>query len=120
MTMKKLIVLGMFLGLAQTADAGRGASYASIMEAIRSNNADVITSELERAERLVCGACVLPVMELLDHQDYRVRQVAAWWFARRPALKTILAADMTERLAGNDSRLARNAADVLGTFRHPD
>jgi len=35
----------------------------------------------------------------------------------------VLKAELTQRsitdLAGSDSRLARNAADVLGTFRHP-
>src|SRR5688572_12846989 len=70
-----------------SSQAGRGSSYSQIMSAIRTNNADVIASELERAERLPCGACVAPVMQLLDNDDYRIREVAAWWFARRPAQK---------------------------------
>jgi HEAT repeat protein len=117
--MKRLSALILLLLLAGPAQAGRGASYASIMEAIRTDNADVIISELERAERLVCSACLAPVMDLLDDDNYRIREVAAWWFARRPALKLVLAQEMTARLSGSDARLARNAADILGTFRHP-
>jgi HEAT repeat protein len=58
-------------------------------------------------------------MKLLDDTRYEVREVAAWWFARRPAQKS----DITERslahLAGSDSDLARNAADILGAFEDP-
>ena len=107
-------------GLASTpAHAGRGARYSTIMSAIQSNNADVIASELERAERLVCGRCVEPVRALLDHPEYRVREVAAWWFARRPALKAELTTEALTRLQSGDTIRVRNAADVLGTFRHP-
>jgi HEAT repeat protein len=101
----------------RVAHAGRGSSYGQIMTAIRTGNADVIISELERAERLPCGSCVEPVMALIDSEDYRVREVAAWWFARRPAQKTELIDVATARLYADDSVLARNAADVLGTFR---
>jgi HEAT repeat protein len=101
----------------RVAHAGRGSSYGQIMTAIRTGNADVIISELERAERLPCGACIEPVMALLDSDDYRVREVAAWWFARRPAQKTELVDVATARLYADDAVLARNAADILGTFR---
>jgi len=100
-----------------TARAGRGSSYSQVVTAINTGNADVIISELERAERLVCGACIEPVMGLLDSSDYRIREVAAWWFARRPAQKAELIDVATARLYADDAVLARNAADLLGTFR---
>jgi HEAT repeat protein len=99
------------------AHAGRGSSNGQIQSAIATGNADVIISELERAERLVCGACVDTVMPLIDSDDYRIREVAAWWFARRPAQKAELIDVATARLYADDAVLARNAADVLGTFR---
>jgi HEAT repeat protein len=115
-----LAALAMTLTLASfasPAQAGRGSSYSRVMSAIRTNNADVIISELERAERLICGACVDPVMALIDHEDYRIREVAAWWFARRPAQKVELVDVATARLYADDAVLARNGADILGTFR---
>jgi HEAT repeat protein len=106
--------------VAHEAWAGRGGSYGKIASAIRSNNADVIAAELERAEKLVCGSCVGLVLPLLDHDDYRVREVAAWWIARRPFVQAAVVAQSVARLNGTDSIAARNAADTLGTFRHPD
>ena len=118
---RSLLVLALMLvatvAAPRAAHAGRGSSYGQIMSAIHSGNADVIISELERAERLPCGACVEPVMALLDSEDYRVREVAAWWFARRPAQKTELVDVATARLYADDPLLARNGADILGTFR---
>jgi HEAT repeat protein len=58
-------------------------------------------------------------MALLDNGDYRLREVAAWWIARRPAQKAEIHELSVARLYGNDADLARNAADTLGTFRHP-
>lgn len=106
--------------LVGTATAGRGGSAARIQNAINTRSSDAIIAELERAERLICDACIAPVMELLDDDRYEVREAAAWWFARRPVMKRQLAERSVADLAGDDSRLARNAADILGTFRHPD
>src|SRR5688572_2758596 len=116
--MRKFIVL-LSLLVASTALAGRGGSYGRIATAIASNDADTIIAELERAERMACARCVGPVMELLDHDDYRVREVAAWWFARRPMLKAAITMQSLARIAGSDGEAAAKAADVLGTFRHP-
>lgn len=115
-----VLVLGAVVATSGTAQAGRGASLSSITSAIRSGNADAIISELERAERLVCGACIEPVMALLDNDDYRIREGAAWWIARRAAQKQEVRDLSIARLYANDSIQARNAADALGTFRHPD
>jgi HEAT repeat protein len=118
--MRKTIIIVALSLISSSAFAGRGSSTSAIQSAIRSNNADAIISELERAERLVCGACVEPVMALLDHEDYRVREAAAWWFARRPAIKAEVFDLSVARLYAADSIEARNAADALGPFRHPD
>src|SRR6266700_2322232 len=64
-----------------TAQAGRNGSPALIKSAIASNSVDAIEAELERSEYLVCAACSDLVVPLVDHLDYRVRKVAAWWIA---------------------------------------
>lgn len=107
------------IGTTSVADAGRGGSYSRIANAINGGGSATIIAELERAERLVCPACVAPVMDLLDDDRFEVREVAAWWFARRAAKKAMLHDRSVERLATGDSIQARNAADILGTFRHP-
>lgn len=105
---------------AGSAVAGVGGSAARIQNAASSGSEDAIVAELERAELLICPACVEPVMDLLDHDSADVRDAAAWWFAQRPAQRREVA-DMAEaRLHGDDSTLARNAADILGAFQHPD
>jgi HEAT repeat protein len=114
------LTVGLVSLIATPASAGRGSSYGQIKGAIATDHPDVIISELERAERLVCGACVEPVMALVDHEDARVREVAAWWLARRPAQKAELHDLSVARLYASDAVQARNAADVLGTFRHPN
>lgn len=119
-TLVALAGAAIILTAAQTAHAGRGGSHSRIQNAIASGSVDAITAELERAERLICGSsCIEPVMALLDDPRYEVREVAAWWFARRPAQKQELTERSLARLQGNDSIQARNAADILGTFRHP-
>ena len=110
MTMRKTIIV-LSLLVSTSAFAGRGSSTSAIKSAIRSNNADAIVSELERAEKLICAACVEPVMALLDHEDYTVREAAAWWFARRPALKAEIYDLSVARLYVADSTEARNAAE---------
>jgi HEAT repeat protein len=104
---------------AQTAFAGRGGSDSRIENAVASGSSDAIIAELERAERLICGSCIDTVMDLLDHPDYEVREAAAWWFARRPAQKKELTELGIANLQIGDSIKARNAADMLGAFRHP-
>ena len=114
----KLVLSVAILGMggvftAGTAQAGHGGSPALIKSAIDSNAVDAIEAELERAEYLVCGACSDLVIPLVDHLDYRVRKVAAWWIARRGVSKQVYVS-MLGRLSQPDSFLARNAADVLG------
>ena len=118
-TMKLAVVtfLGISLAAAGTAVAGRGSSPQAVQRAIASGSIDAIQSELERAERLVCVSCVDMVRPLIDNQNQKIRQVAAWWLARRGVARTIRV-EMLNRLAQPDSTLARNAADVLGEFHY--
>lgn len=122
-TMKQLFLAAAVVGsltlAGGTAEAGRGGSAARIQNAVATGSVDAIIAELERSERLICDACTPTVLDLLDNDRYELREAAAWWIARRPVLKTQLTERSVADLQGNDSRLARNAADVLGTFRHP-
>jgi len=112
--------LALVAGSYTPADAGRGASRASVARAIQSDVPSAIIGELEKAEYLWSAGAINDVMQLLDHGDYAVREVAAWWFARRPAQKKQLAESSLAYLLNDDSIKVRNAADVLGTFRDPN
>ncbi len=108
------------LGLAPSvAVAGVGASYGSLRNAIATNNPDTIMAQLERAEKLPCRACIELVMPLIDDRRIEVRDVAAWWLAKR-AIRTELRDAMIGRLISGGTISARNAAEVLGRFMHPD
>lgn len=108
------------LGTAELARAGDDGSASRIKNAISTGSTTAIIAELERSEVLVCGACLEPVRQLLSDGRYDVREAAAWWFARRPGHQKQIAAEAAVTLQGSDSTAARNAADMLGTFRHPN
>lgn len=117
--MKQLAIvtaLGIALG-AGSAEAGTGGSYQTIQQAISANSVDAIKAELERTELLVCAACVDLVTPLVDHPDFRVRTVAAWWLARRGVARQVQV-QMITRLSQPDSTAALNAADVLGELHY--
>jgi HEAT repeat protein len=101
------------------ANAGKGASFLSIRNAIHSGSVDGIIAEIERAEKLPCGSCIDLVEPLIDHNDARVRDVAAWWLSKR-AVRSQVRDAMFDRLVSGDTVSARNAAQVLGRFMHPD
>jgi HEAT repeat protein len=103
---------------ARPAQAGHGSSPGAIQNAIASGSVDAIQAELERAEYLVCSGCTDMVLPLVDHLDYRVRRVAAWWLVRRATSQQVYL-QMLNRLSQPDSTAARNAADVLGEFGFP-
>ena len=107
-----------FLMSVAPASAGRGGSPQAIASAISSGSADAIKSELERAEYLSCAACVDYVLPLVDNGDAGIRQVAAWWLARRGSSRQVFR-DMLTRLGQPDSVKARNAADFLGELANP-
>jgi len=112
-------LLGAALLLPTTALAGKGATYTTLKRAIATGNRDSIVAEVERAEKLPCAPCIDLVTPLVDHDHPDVRDVAAWWLAKR-AIRTKVRDDMFARLAAGDSTLARNAAELLGRFMHPD
>jgi HEAT repeat protein len=118
-TMKLAVVtfLGISLAAAGSAVAGHGSSPQAVQLAISSGSPDAIKSELERAERLVCMSCVDMVTPLIDNQNQEIRQVAAWWLARRGVARDVRV-QMLNRLGQPDSIAARNAADVLGEFHY--
>jgi HEAT repeat protein len=118
-TMKLSIVtfLGISLAAAGSAVAGHGSSPQAVQLAIASGSSDAIKAELERAEHLVCVSCVDMVKPLIDNRDEGIRQVAAWWLARRGVARNIRV-EMLNRLGQPDSIAARNAADVLGEFHY--
>jgi len=110
-----IAVVALTLASVGTAEAGRGGSPELIRSAIAANSIDAIQAELEHGEYLVCAACADLVLPLVDHPDYRVRKVAAWWLVRRATGRQVYV-NMLGRLSQPDSVKAANAADVLGEF----
>ena len=114
--MKTLIKIAAVLTLfvAAPAFAGKGGSSAKIRSAVASGSVDAILAEVERAEKLMCSDCIGVMTNLTEHARYEVRNVAAWWFAKRPALHKLMAEQFGDELAGGNSLAVRNAADFLG------
>jgi len=97
--------------------AGKGGSAAAIKAAVASTSTDAIIAEVERAEHLICDECIDTMTNLTEDSRFAVREVAAWWFARRPALKDMLASQFVDDLPTGDTIKVRNAADFLGRTR---
>jgi uncharacterized protein (DUF1800 family) len=113
----KLAAIG-FLALAPSAAfAGKGGSAAAIQAAVASRSVDAIVAEVERSESLICPECLDAMTALTEDSRFAVREVAAWWFARRPALKDMLAVQFVDDLPRGDTIKVRNAADFLGRSR---
>jgi HEAT repeat protein len=115
----KIAAVGMlgWLAAPSAALAGKGGSAAAIQAAVSTGSTDAITAELERAESLLCPDCIDTVTRLTEDPRFAVREVAAWWFARRPALKDMLAPQFLAELTTGDTIKVRNAADFLGRTR---
>jgi len=115
---KKLAAVAFVLGASSApALAGKGGSAAQINDAVRSNSVDAIIAEVERAESLICEECVPTMINLTEDSRYPVREVAAWWFAKRPGAKAIMVSQMKDDLTGADALHVRNAADFVGAVR---
>jgi HEAT repeat protein len=118
MTMKniriKFAAVALVLCAAMPAYAGVGGSAEKIRSAVASGSVDAIVAEVERAEGLACDACVQIVTNLTEDSRYQVREVAAWWFAKRPAMKKMLADQFDGELLTGGTLKVRNAADFLG------
>jgi HEAT repeat protein len=120
MTMKniiKLAAVGLLALAPSAAFAGKGGSAAAIQAAMASGSSDAIAAELERTESLICDECVGLVTALTEDSRYPVREVAAWWFGRRPALRDMLVDGFVADLPHGDTVKVRNAADFLGRTR---
>ena len=115
-TMNKLAAVALALLTASTANAGKGGSAAAIKAAVASNSQDSIIAEVERTEGLMCQECIDTVTALTEDSRYPVREVAAWWFAKRPQLAALMTAQMEDDLK-LDSVHVRNAADFLGAIK---
>lgn len=114
----KFAAVPLILLAAATANAGKGGSAAAITSAVASGSQDAIIAEVERAEGLLCDECIEVVTRLTEDNRYAVREVAAWWFAKRPGLARMLAEQMESDLAQHAGSVAvRNAADFLGGIR---
>lgn len=94
--------------------AGVGGSAGKIRAAVASGSVDAIIAEVERTEGLACDECVQLVTNLTEDARYQVRTVAAWWFAKRPALARALAEQFQPELLTGNTIQVRNAADFLG------
>ena len=114
-TLTKLAAVAVVVAAtASPALAGRGGSAAKIRQAIQSTSVDAIIAEVERAESLACGECVTLITGLTEDDRYPVREVAGWWFAKRPGLARTLADQFVGELATGNTVQVRNAADFLG------
>jgi HEAT repeat protein len=121
MTMKNIAIQIAAVGLlalgSSPALAGRGGSADQIQAAVASGSPDAIAAELERTESLICEDCVPLVTALTEDSRYAVREVAAWWFSRRPGLRDMLVDGFVADLPRGDTTKVRNAADFLGRNR---
>lgn len=99
---------------ASPALAGRGGSAQQIRAAVATHSIDAIVAEIERAEALACSECADLVVPLLADDRYPVREVAAWWVAKRGSLHHSLIAPFTKDLTTGDAIAVRNAADFFG------
>jgi HEAT repeat protein len=116
-TITKLAAVAFMLATSSAAFAGKGGSFAKVRQAVQSGSQDAIIAEVERIEGLTCPDCVTLITQLTEDNRVEIRQVAAWWFGKRPALKQVLAEQMTGDLANGSSFQVRNAADFLGRIR---
>jgi HEAT repeat protein len=121
MTMKnismKIAAVAFAMLVPAAAFAGKGGSNAKLVAAVSSGSVDAIIAEAERMESLLCEECIQTMTNLTEDSRYAVREVAAWWFARRPALKDMLASTFVADLPRGDTTKVRNAADFLGATK---
>ncbi|HEY4179722.1 MAG TPA: HEAT repeat domain-containing protein [Kofleriaceae bacterium] len=111
---KKLAAVAFVVLASSTAFAGKGGSATNIRDAIASHSSDAIIAEVERAESLGCPDCIQLVTNLTEDNRYEVREVAGWWFAKRPVLRDQLIVGFEQDLKSGDTTAVRNAADFIG------
>jgi HEAT repeat protein len=117
LTLTKLAGVAAMIVASTPASAGRGGSNELIEAAVKSGSVDSIIAEVEKSEGLLCDDCIPTVTALLADNRFAVREVAAWWIAKRPGLMNQLANRFVTAF-GADSITVRNAADYLGRIRY--
>src|SRR5207237_9456719 len=100
--MTKLHTIALVVALATPAYAGKGGSATLIQQAIASHSQDAIIAEVERTEGLMCAECIQAVTGLTADNRFAVREVAAWWFAKRPQLKGVMVSPLKGDLRYGD------------------
>jgi len=113
----KIAAVAFAMLIPAAAFAGKGGSNARLVAAVNTGSVDAIIAEAERMESLLCEECIQTMTNLTEDSRYAVREVAAWWFARRPALKDMLAQQFADDLPRGDTTKVRNAADFLGATK---
>jgi len=113
----KIAAVAFAMLIPAAAFAGKGGSNAKLVAAVNTGSVDAIIAEAERMESLLCEECIQTMTNLTEDSRYAVREVAAWWFARRPALKDMLAQQFADDLPRGDTTKVRNAADFLGATK---
>ncbi|HZJ64334.1 MAG TPA: HEAT repeat domain-containing protein [Kofleriaceae bacterium] len=113
----KIAAVAFAMLIPAAAFAGKGGSNARLVAAVNTGSTDAIIAEAERMESLLCEECIQTMTNLTEDSRYAVREVAAWWFARRPALKDMLAQQFADDLPRGDTTKVRNAADFLGATK---
>ncbi|MFI5309466.1 MAG: HEAT repeat domain-containing protein [Polyangiales bacterium] len=93
-------------------------SLEEMMNSIRSASPTALTATLEYGERVECTECI-PLLEgkLLDGENAKVREMAAWWLRQRPFGYGRAAVRMREVVAQDQDPVRRSrAAEALGEF----
>jgi len=116
-TKNLIAAVAVLLAVQTPAFAGKGGNAKLLSQAIASGSIDAIVAEVEKTESLMCESCVQMVTNLTEDSRYPVREVAGWWFAKRPQLAEMLADQFKGELDNGGSIAVRNAADFLGSTR---
>ncbi|MGF1466494.1 MAG: HEAT repeat domain-containing protein [Sandaracinaceae bacterium] len=93
----------------------------NVITTIDEGSPNALFTLLEYGERVECHACVpLLEAEILENDDARVREIAAWWLRRRPFGFAAVMRDMRVVLATDADPVRRaRAAEAIGEFMEP-
>jgi HEAT repeat protein len=93
----------------------------ALMQAIESASPQRLIGMLEYGERVECHTCV-PLLQrrLLEDNDARVREIAAWWLRRRPfGFAAVFREIRVELETSSDPVRRARAAEAIGEFMDP-
>lgn len=94
----------------------------TLMQAIEGGSPERLSRLLEYGERVECHACVpLLQRQMLENDDARVREMAAWWLRRRPFGFAAVFRETREVLESDADPVRRaRAAEAIGEFMDPN